>query len=261
MKLHLISNVNSEWFQEKPNVEDVVLPDADIIILTGNYSNFIRRTMNQVENLAKMYPEKQFVLNLGMKELTAQKNFTEIRDGVTNRQLFYENWPKNLHFKYQKPLKLEVGGKKLDILCLYGFPHVAEADEATWKNTEWYQYTFHGITHDQSYFKPKHAADVYHGHFWIWSTPELCREDHKKECEIIKNWIAEKEEDSTQILVTALSPINDPCLEGINYTMYPDLHPDVWVFSGVSANLHNNRTLLHGNPGSGGEARSVTLDI
>ena len=261
MKIHLISDVNSAWFQEKPNHEDYELPDADIVIFTGNYSNFLRRTMDQVENIAKMYPEKLFIVNFGMKELTAQKSFTEIRDGINNRQLFYENWPKNLHFSYQKPLKLEINNKKVDVLCLYGFPHVEEVDMNVWKSTEWYQYTFHGITHDQSYFKPKQAADVYHGHFWIWSTPELCREDHKKECEIISNWIAEKEEESTQILVTALSPLKDPCLEGVDYTMYPDLHPDVWVFSGVPTTIHNNRIVLHGNPGSGTVARSVTLDI
>lgn len=261
MKLHLISNVNSEWFQDKFGEEDYNLPDADVVIFTGNCTNFIRRTMNQVESVAMMYPEKQFIINLGMKELTAQKNFTEIRDGVNNRQMLYENWPKNLHFKYQKPLKLEVNDRKLDILCLYGFPNVGNVDETVWKNTEWYQYTFHGITHDQSYFKPKAAADVYHGHFWIWSTPELCREDHEKECEIIRNWLAEKEEGSTQILVTALSPMNDPCLEGVEYNMYPDLHPDVWVFSGVSTTMPNNRTLLHGNPGTGSDVRSVTLTI
>ena len=145
MKLHLISNVNSEWFQDKFGEEDYNLPDADVVIFTGNCTNFIRRTMNQVESVAMMYPEKQFIINLGMKELTAQKNFTEIRDGVNNRQMLYENWPKNLHFKYQKPLKLEVNDRKLDILCLYGFPNVGNVDETVWKNTEWYQYTVQGI--------------------------------------------------------------------------------------------------------------------
>jgi hypothetical protein len=254
--LHVISDLALFMFEHTDPVDEV-LPDCDLVIFAGN-CGYVKRTMVYAEMLCNKYPDKQFIVNLGMKELPFQKNSTEIRDGLMVRHAHSELWPENLHFKYQKPIKLKIKDRELDILCMFGFPYIDEnvqADEV-WKSTEWYRYAYHGLTHNQNDFKPKGASDVNHGHFPIWSTPALCREYHDKELEIVKAWLGDGGADS-KILITALSPIDDPCLSGIQYTMYSEIEPDHWIFGGSAIKTSK----LYGNPGKGAACRSEVLCI
>lgn len=262
IKIHVISDYYL-GFNEFTTSVDEDLPECDLVIIVGNMG-VIRRSMMYAEKLCKKYPSKQFIINVGRTEDGLhQKNDTEITDGLTTRQLISELWPKNLHYGYRKPIILTINEKTVDILCFHGFPHITEqsVDVVKWKSTNWYKYATHGVTFDQSEFKLKEAADVYHGWFSKFSTPERCREDHAIEYNIINEWLTDKAPDTTKILVTALGPNADPCLADIDYVMYPKIEPDIWIASGKPIEDRTNHTLIYGNPGRSESARKAVLLI
>ena len=250
LKVHVISDL---WLEDNEWADpvDEVLPDCDLVIFTGNCGS-TKRTMIQIELLCKKYPEKQFIFNMGRREMAHQKSYTQISDGLAVRQLHSELWPKNLHYRYKKPITLKIKDITLDILCLHGYPKIAESviEDEIWKSTSWHRHFFHGLTHDQTVFKAPQAANVYHGHWPIWSTPELCRQDHDVELETISSWLAQPSE-GYKVLVTALGPINDSSLENIEYTMYQGIQPDYWFVGGASIDTMIGKSHLHGNPGRG----------
>lgn len=262
IKLHVISDYYY-GFNEFSSDTDMVLPDADLVIMVGNMG-VIRRSMFYMETLCKKYPNTQFVINVGRTEDGLhQKNDTELTDGLTTRQMISEFWPKNLHYGFHKPIELTINDRKVELLCLHGYPHIIPdtVESTKWKSTNWYKYATHGITFDPNEFKHKDAADVYHGWFSKFSNVERCREDHKKEYEVVKNWLADNPNDITKILVTALCPKDDPCLSDIEYVMYPDVKPDVWVASGRTIEDRSENYVLYGNPGRSELARKSVLLI
>ena len=262
IKIHTISDYYLRFTEFTTDVDET-LPECDLVIIVGNMG-YIKRSMIYAEYLCRKYPEKQFVISVGRTENGLhQKNDTEITDGLTNRQMISELWPKNLHHAFKKPIKLVINDQKIEVLCFYGFPHITEEtiDDSVWKSTQWYKYASHGVTFDQKEFKHKDAADVYHGWFTKFSTPERCREDHDKEFEVVREWLSHKSEDTVQILVTALNPKNDPCLENISYSMYHGAQPDVWIAGGIKMEDRSDNFILYGNPGRDESARKSILII
>lgn len=260
LKVHVISDLwlgPNEW----NDPEDENLPEADLVIVNGNCGH-TQRAMILIEDLCKKYPTIQFIYNIGLADTPFQKTKTQIPDGLRARQMYSEFWPKNLHYRYKKPLSLEIKDTTLDILCLHGYPNVAESvtDDKEWRSTIWYRHCYHGVTHDQSVFKAPQAADVYHGYWPIWSTPELCREDHNNDVELINEWLSEPT-DGYKILITAISPFNDPNLGNIEYSMYPNINPDYWFIGGTKTHTKIGNCTVHGNPGSGPSVRSVVCTI
>jgi hypothetical protein len=250
IKIHVISDLwldSNEW----NNPEDEVIPECDLVIFNGNCGD-INRSMILFELLCKKYPEKQFIYNEGIIDAPYQKTKTQLADGLRARQLYSDLWPKNLHYRYRKPMMLEIKGTVLDVFCLRGYPKVADhvQDDTVWRSTIWYRWCYHGVTHDQKVFKAPEAADVYHGHWPIWSTPNLCREEHDSELEEIETWL-KTPSDGNKILITATSPFNDPNLKGIEYTMYQGIFPDYWFVGGAEINTKIGKCVLYGNPGSG----------
>ena len=260
LKVHLMSDLwleDNEW----ADPEDEILPECDLVIVNGN-CGVTRRTMLHIETLCKKYPEKQFIYNLGSRDIAHQKSYTQIPDGLTARQLHSDLWPTNLHYRYKKPLTLEINNTVLDIFCLHGYPKIDEKveDDAAWRSTTWWKHFYHEITHDQTKFKAPNAANVYHGHWPVWSTPELCREDHDIEQATINNWLATPS-DGYKVLITSLSPVNDSTLSNIEYTMYEGIQPDYWFVAGVKIDTVIGQCQLHGNPGRGALARNTVFTM
>lgn len=261
IKVHVISDLLF-YYNEFADPIDETIPECDLVIIVGNLG-YIRRSMLYTETLCKKYPNTQFIYNMGRTEGTNQKNDTEIIDGLKTRQLLSPFWPKNLHYADKEPVKLTINDQEIEVLSLHGYPNVSESvqDDKVWKSHSWTRYVNHGVTNNQHDFKLPEAADVDHGHFWLWSTPERCREDHSKEDMLIKAWLDSKS-DAIKILVTALSPIQDPCLPGVEYTMHSDITPDYWIFGGSKLNtINNNGVVLYGNPGRGSDARGEVLEV
>ena len=260
LKIHVISNLwleDNEWTTEI----DETLPECDLVIVNGN-CGIAKRAMLYIEILCKKYPEKQFIYNLGSRDIAHQKSYTQIPDGLLVRQLYSDLWPTNLHYSYKKPFKINIKDTSLDVFCLHGYPNVVEnaAPDSNWKSTLWYRNFYHEITHDQTKFKASEAANVYHGHYPIWSTPNLCRKDHDVELETINDWLSTPS-DGYKVLVTTFSPFHDLTLPNIEYTMYENIQPDYWFVGGAKIDTILGKCQLHGNPGRGSLARNTVFTM
>lgn len=259
IKAHVISDLylyDNEW----ADPIDETLPECDIVFVNGNNGS-VKRSMLFAETLCKKYPSVQVVFLNGRRELIRQKVRTQISDGLTTRKFYSELWPSNLHYAFEKPIHLTINNTKLDILCMHGYPYITdEVDKTLWESSSWYKFVNHGLTDDPNYCRPLGASDASRGDFPIWSTPELCRIDHDKEFEIVKEW-CNNTGDTIKILATSLSPIADTSLPNINYTLFSGISVDHWICSGYECDLTNNSFHLYGNPGRGESARGRTFII
>jgi hypothetical protein len=261
IKAHVVSDLM--LFNNTVDPSDEVIPECDIAFVVGNIG-YARRTMFYSETLCAKYPNTQFIFNMGRTETLHAKNESQYVDGLRTRQMLSPFWPSNLHYAHRESIKLTINEVTLDILCLPGYPKVAETVEydAVWKSHNWYRFASHGVTYDHNDFKVQGAADVPHGWFPIVSTPELCRIDHDKDLVLINEWLDNRTDNVPKILVTAFSPIADPGMPNVDYVMYPGANPDYWIFGGTKANTTTDTgTVLYGNPGRELNARSEVLAI
>jgi len=119
-KFHIISDLNLDIFDHA--VEQHILePDVEYVILAGNISVTIKRTMLFAETLANRYPNSKFIFNYGYQELF-QIEYYKLRSSVIQRIKFFEKSPSNLFFP-----KGEIVGN-YDFFCTEGFPYL-EQDE------------------------------------------------------------------------------------------------------------------------------------
>jgi hypothetical protein len=225
--------------------------------MNGNIGAF-RRSMLYTEGMCQKYPNLTFIYNPGRREAARQKNRFEMTTALTFRQNVSELWPKNLKYGFQKPIDLFINNEKLSVLCMFGYPKITEKVETSgWHQTQWYKEVNLGHRHDQAAYKPVGSADIYHGSYPHWTTPEICSEEHDKEQTIVKEWMETCPD--KKILITHLNPFNDPCLTGVNYQLYPDInHKEVcWISSG----LVNEEKLNYSNAGRGASARTRIFEI
>jgi hypothetical protein len=258
--IHIISDLNLGYNQHS-NPEDEVIPaDCDLLVINGNIGTHIKRSMLFVETMCHKYPHIPVIYNLGKNE----GGYHDERQGKNNnvgglllRQQISSLWPKNLHFSPLQSLKLEVAGKKYDIMCAFGFPKIISADN--WEDSVWYKTVSFGTTTDHSLFRPAGAAEVWHGSMSTRVTVEEINQRHNEEQKIIRDWELDYDENSGyKILITAISPIRDPRCEGLSYIMYPEFHlyQRLWITGGIrfSGAIVRGANLVS-NPGSGFTAR------
>ena len=120
------------------------------------------------------------------------------------------------------------------------------------------------MTEDHNLFRPAGASDVYHGWFPTRITLDDVNARHDYEEKIVRKWELDYSENSGyKILITALSPINDPHCAGIKYSTYPNIHlyKRLWVTGGIRINAIARGARLVSNPGSGPVARSQLIEI
>jgi hypothetical protein len=266
--IHIISDLNL-GFHEHTNPEDEVIPaDCDLLVVNGNVATSPKRSMLFVETLCNKYPDIPVIYNLGMYECghhdksQGKNNFI---DGIQTRQKYSPDWPKNLHFPRLSSVKINIGDQKYDIMCAFGFPKIIKP--GVWEDSFWYKNISFGMTEDHSLFRPAGAADVYHGFFPTKATVEEINQHHDQEQEIIRAWELDWYQDQNcgyKILVTALSPIQDPFCQGLGYIMYPKFHLNnrLWITSGVKFSGSIVRgAKLFSNPGSGAQARQQLVTV
>ena len=264
--IHIISDLNL-GYHEPANPEDEVIPaDCDLLVLNGNLATTPKRSMLFAETIANKYPHVPVIYNLGMYE-GGHHNKLQGKDNqvnaVNSRQMLSPTWPKNLHYSHLSPLALDIGGKKYDIMCAFGFPKIV--DPGNWEDSHWSRGVSFGMTIDHSLFRPQGAAEVYHGPFPTRSTIEEVTQRHNEEEKIIRDWELDYDDNSGyKILITALSPLQDPFCNGLKYIMYPNFHlyNRLWITSGVKLSGSIVRgAKLASNPGSGALARQQLIVV
>lgn len=264
-KIHIISDLNLNY-NEQTNAEDELIPpDCDLLVINGDVGRYLKRSLFYAETISSKYPDIPVIYNIGFNDggVTGKDDVkNDIVSAMAARQRYSEQWPKNLHFSPLCPLTVNIGDKKYDIMCAVGYPKIHEA--SNWKETQWYKCVASGLTEDHSQFRPNGAADVYHGWFPMRVTIDDINRRHDQEEKIVREWELNYSENSGyKILITALSPLNDPRCAGLKYTTYPNIHlyDRLWITGGAKINAIMRGARLVSNPGSGSVARSHLIEV
>jgi len=119
-KFHIISDLNLDLFDHAEE-QHILEPDVEYVILAGNISVTIKRTMLFAETLAKKYPNSKLIFNYGCQELL-QIEYYKLRSSVIQRIKFFEKSPPNLFFP-----KGEIVGN-YDFFCTEGFNYLEQSE-------------------------------------------------------------------------------------------------------------------------------------
>lgn len=250
--------------------EDEHIPDVDLVFLNGNIGS-LKRSMYFSEILCKKYPDTQFICNLGETELYSYniptRSLQELREQCIKRQTYNDTWPKNLHYNYNDNMIIECrGGKKIDILTLYGFPKILTSS-VPWEETSWYRYYFKDLIYEdipvKNPFKPEDTSNVNHGVAIIPADLNFINELHEAEWKRAKKWEITNN-GYYKILVTHINPVNDSRLSKQKYRPF-DIHLDstgTWLSTNVEqTGIKFIGGRLFSNPGRGIDKRNKVIPI
>jgi hypothetical protein len=257
--IHVISDLFL-GFNERAT-EEHVIPDADLVIVNGNIGH-AKRAMLYLETLCSIYPNTQFVYNLGYTEkykVTGGKWDNEAEFSEKIRAALNEKYPKNLHFPLNENKIITTRNNEfLDILCVFGFPKI-HSFVGDWENTWYYKHISMGITtdyHHPLFKKPAGTSEVDHGHIPLMATVDYVNTQHENETNLIKKW--ELTPTHKKVLVTHINPYADE--RNYNLKINPHLihlNEGLWVTGNTAVSKVNFLgAKLISNPGKGLQPRS-----
>ena len=265
--IHIISDLNLNFNEFTPKTEETI-PDVDLVILNGNLSNHLKRSMLYAEYLCEKYPRTQFVYNIGLSEFASSdhvpKNANELFSAMKTRSQFHNNWFKNLHFIHEENKEIELrNGVIVDVFATFGYPKILKY-EGHWYDHIWFKKIICDATTDINHPKvmlPKNTSKVSHGHIPIWAYQEWVNEQHTIINDKLQKWVSNS--NATKILVSQINPINDTRCEKQTCEFYDINFEGIWVSSNtrISGQIYSGAK-LYSNPGRGIEVRNlvVTLD-
>lgn len=264
-KVHVISDLYLD-FNENSASEEVIPTETDLVIINGNISKHIKRAFLYIETLCRLYPDVQFVVNLGEKERYSgpEKRIDELMDNIEARSVSNASWPKNLHFS-RKPILITLrDGVKVDVLCTYGFPEI-HSYNGDWEDTSWHKNIHVDVLYDffgeNSKYKPIGTSNVEHGMVPVFASQQDINRFHAQETKTARDW--ELTPSAIKILVTHINPYKDSRCENQSVTPYNiHLEKGYWIGSNTQVNgIRFVGAKLYANPGRGVEARSRIFHI
>lgn len=265
LTVHLISDLFLKF--NEFSYEEEKIPDVDLVVLNGNNGS-VKRSMLYAETLCRKYPTTQFVCNYGETEMfscMADKVLDDLREKTLKRQIGNVTWPKNLHYQYNTNMIIECrGGKKIDVLTLYGFPKIISYS-GDWKETKWYRYYGKEVAYEllKNIFKPNETSNVRHGAIGVPADKEYINYLNNTEFELAKKWEVTNN-GYYKILVTHINPIQDSRLSTQKYSPY-NIHLDTtgtWLSADTEQNgIRFVGGTLYSNPGRGVDKRSKIITI
>jgi len=263
-KVHVISDLHLE-FNEISISEQTLPPGTNLVIFNGNIGKHIKRGFLYIETMCNLYPEVQFVVNLGERELysTYDKFVNEVRTALSVRRDNSTTWPKNLHFSEKNMILSLKDGTQVDILCTYGFPYIHSFTGA-WEDTIWYRNHCKDIVYGLDEIVdhvPAATSRVLHGAIPIFVTKDDINHMHDKEWKTVRDW--ETKPSVIKILVTHMNPYIDTRYGSCKVTPY-NIHLDTGYWIGSNTFIDGVRFLgskLYSNPGRGIDARSRVFEI
>jgi len=261
---HLISDLfyfETERFKD----EDITLPDVDLVVINGNIGSG-KKSMQYAELLCSKYPEIAFVYNPGFTEAyigNLLKSDDEFFNGINNRQLLNDNWPKNLYYSKDNMIITLRNGFTIDVLAMFGFPTIARY-HGDWKDTYFYKNVIAEVTPDINHpllKKPKDTSNVWHGNSWIWAYPEWINKKCQIETDKARKW--ELTPSHYKVLVTHINPVNDTRCKNIDYMPYQiHLYDMLWLTADNKVdNMLFQGAHLKSNPGRGSTPRSSVIEV
>jgi hypothetical protein len=262
IKIHVISDLDL-GFNEFVDPVDETLPVCDLVVFNSLPD---KRHVLYVETLCKKYPNIQFLINGAVPLLSMPEQPPGLSNQLTARQLLSSYWPSNLHVSCSWPISITIDNQKLDILCMYGTPKFSNPGVDISQSLFARQHRGgYGLTTDHSLFRPKAAHEVWHGEYPMIPTAEICNLSHGIEEQLVKKWELNYNETSgKKLLLTRTSPLQDPTLSGINYSIYSGIHLDQGIW--ITAHKFWEKIIYLGakllaNPGRGAEARARVFEV
>jgi len=262
--LHVISDLFLEY-NEFSDSEETIPLETDLVVFNGNIGKRLKRGFLYIEKLCHLYPDVQFVVNLGFLELFASinKNTNEIANASEMRRDNNPTWPKNLHYSNEPMIIRLRDGTEVDVLCTYGYPHIYSCSDR-WEDTIWHRNVTIDVVYGKdeiSYMKPLGTSDVLHGAIPIFATMQDINMLHEKEYNIVKKW--EIKPTVIKILVTHINPYNDTRCRNMIVSPYNiHLQHGYWIASDTYVdNVNFLGAKLYSNPGTGPIARSKIFRI
>lgn len=158
------------------------------------------------------------------------------------------------------------GNKKVDILCLYGYPYIHQV-KIPWEDTIWHHYYYKDIVfddrpHNKNYeFIPKETSNVNHGYIHITADIEWVNQMHKLEWKKAQDFEL-SDTGNYKIYVTHFNPYKDTRFTDYECSSY-NIHLDKTVYW-LSGNTEMNGITylggkLYSNPGRGRDARNKVI--
>lgn len=267
LKIHVISDLFL-GFNEKAEFEHTI-PAVDLVIINGNIG-LLKRSMLYAETLCKKYPNVKFIYNFG--ELEAYYNRDDKEPNLFSKQMHLRKnegnfWPKNLYWD-DEPFILDFeDGRRLDVLCVYGFPNIVKYD-GEWEHTHWYKNynildQIEDIDIKNTVIKPKNTSYVKHGtsRNMVRATPEYINQCHLMEKEKVQKF--ELRKTATKLLITHINPYKDNRYFNL-YTRPYEIHllDGYWIASNQSSiDTQFLGATLISNPGRGKNAREKIYNL
>jgi len=262
--MHIISDLFLEY-NEFSDSEEIIPSKADLVIFNGNIGKHIKRGFLYIEKLCKLYPDVQFVVNLGSSELFSNydKHVDEIPTGLELRRDNSPTWPKNLHYSRDSMIIKLRDGTEVDVLCRYGYPYIY-ACNGRWEDTIWHRNHCKAIVYGKDeikHFKPDATSDVLHGAIPVFATMQDINDLHEKEYLYVKKW--EIQNTVIKILVTHINPYIDSRCRNLKVSPYNiHLERGYWIASDTYVdNIKFLGAKLYSNPGTGALARNRLFNI
>jgi hypothetical protein len=270
--IHVISDLLYSFNEIVDPEDEVIPPEADLVIFNGNLGKTLKRSILYAYQVAKKYPDVQFVYNFGLYERywrSIPKYEYEREDNINIRISSGGDWLPNLHWKDPRKeggllIKLRTG-QTIDVFPVYGFPKL-HSYEGDWEDTFFYRDHAVGFQHknDIEFWenKPKETSYVSFGSIPVWPTPEWINEKYEEINQRVKRW--ELNLQHYGILVTHLNPMNDSRLVNMKTSPYLiHLNKLAWITAHDRIkNVNFLGAKLYSNPGRGSDRRAeiITLD-
>lgn len=265
--VHVISDLNLGYNEHTPLADSCIPKKTDLVIINGNIGS-VKRSMLYTFDLANKYPEVQFLYNLGELEKywkVVSKYKWELEDSMNTRMCASTDWPKNLHWKDPRKedgllITLRTG-QTINIFSTFGIPRII-SHNVQWEETCWYR---NFCSHAESVENlnklvnpPEETRFVKQGSVPVWFTAEFMNSNFLETEAKIKKWELSLENNHFGILVTHVSPWNDPrCVDCTVAPYRIHLNKGLWITSTTQVSGVNYLgAKLFSNPGRGSHCRS-----
>ena len=216
---HLISDLNLDLNEKAEDQNVINSKSCDYIIIAGNVSNEIKRSMFYAENLARLYPDSKIIYNFGLNELVG-KRYQSVEDGIDIKINRFRNCPDNLFYPKGQIIDNH------DFLCSIGWPRFRSEDD--FKKTflpEWcvIDYT------EKLYIGDIKVSDTY----WRCFNQEFINQKIEEENNKIQNWL-NNDQGFQKILITSTGPNYTKFFNNAEYTVLDnlDLKDIIWIHGG-----------------------------
>ena len=227
MLLHIFSDLNLHYL-DKAEDQQIINPNTEYVVITGNTSSENKRALLFAEQLALKYPKTNIIFNYGIFELK-NKLHTAVEDGYNTRINIFKQSPKNVFY----PKGSIVGN--FDIYCTIGWPLYHSLDD--FNSSILVDSTVISFS-ESLYIGDVCVTEKYRKVFNM----DFVKMMAEKESVLLNEWI-NNDKGKPKILVTAIGSNSGSVLKNINYSIFNNLNLNnlLWISGGDMLKVSKNQ--------------------